>query len=310
MIRKSFFLLVILLTCCNVFMVLGQKEYAASDITKLVLLGTGNPNPNPERSGCALAIVVHDTPYIIDFGPGVIRQAAELIPRYGGEIEGLDTKNIKTAFLTHLHSDHTAGYPDLILTPWVMGRDKPLEVYGPEGIADMTDHILKAYQQDIDYRLTGLEPANDIGWRVNTHEISAGKIYEDDNIEVEAFHVEHGSWPNAFGFKFTTPDRTIVISGDTKPNETLVSMSYGADILVHEAYSVKGFENKEPVWKKYHAAHHTSTYELGEMANRIKPGLVVIYHVMEWGSTTQEMLEELHEVYDGNAVVGKDLDIY
>ena len=196
--RRSLILLVALLIFCNGFMVSGQKEYAASEITKLVLLGTGNPNPNPERSGCALAIVVHDTPYIIDFGPGVIRQAAKLIPRYGGEIEGLDIKNIKTAFLTHLHSDHTAGYPDLIFTPWVMGRDRPLEVYGPEGIKNMTNHILEAYKQDIDYRLTGSEPANDQGWRVNAHEFTEGKIYKDDNIQVEAFLVEHGTWPNAY----------------------------------------------------------------------------------------------------------------
>ena len=120
----------------------GQPDYAASEITQLVLLGTGNPNPDPERSGCALAIVVNDTPYIIDFGPGIIRQAARLTPRYGGDIKGLDAKNIKIAFLTHLHSDHTTGYPDLIFTPWVMGRDTPLEVYGPEGIKDMTEKQL------------------------------------------------------------------------------------------------------------------------------------------------------------------------
>jgi ribonuclease BN (tRNA processing enzyme) len=98
-----------------------------------------------------VAIIVGQTPYIIDFGPGLIRQAAQLSPRYGGEIEALSVKNIKHAFLTHLHSDHTTGYPDLILTPWVMGRDRPLEVYGPEGINTMTDHILTAYQVDINY---------------------------------------------------------------------------------------------------------------------------------------------------------------
>ena len=291
-------------------MVNGQKEYTTSDITRLILLGTGNPNPNPERSGCALAIVVRNTPYIIDFGPGLIRQAARLTPRYGGEIEALNANNIKTAFLTHLHSDHTAGYPDLILTPWVMGRNTPLEVYGPEGIIDMTDHILQAYKQDIDYRLSGSEPANDLGWRVNAHEITEGIIYKDDQVEVEAFKVKHGTWPNAFGFKFKTPDRIIVISGDTKPCKKVVEMSTGADILVHEVYSVAGFEKKDPAWKSYHAAHHTSTHELGEIAAQARPGLVVMYHVLSWGSTDEEMLEEIREVYRGKAVVGKDLDIY
>ena len=126
--------------------------------TKVILLGTGNPNPDPDHSGCSVAIVVNNTPYIIDFGPGLIRKAAALSPRYGGNIKALDVKNLKTVFLTHLHSDHTTGYPDLILTPWVMGRDEPLEVYGPEGIKQMTDNILDAYKQDIHYRLYGDEP--------------------------------------------------------------------------------------------------------------------------------------------------------
>lgn len=308
--RKSISSLAVLMISCFSFVVCGQQDYIASETTKLVLLGTGNPNPNPERSGCALAIIVNDTPYIIDFGPGVIRQAARLTPHYGGNIAGLSAQNIKTAFLTHLHSDHTTGYPDLILTPWVMGRDAPLEVYGPEGIAEMSDHILKAYQQDIEYRLSGSEPANDQGWRVNSHEIKPGKIYQDENIEVQAFLVEHGTWPNAFGFKFTTPDRTIVISGDTKPCEKLIEMSTGADILVHEVYSVKGFEEKDPVWKTYHAAHHTSTHELGRIASQAKPGLVVMYHVLSWGATDKELLEEIKTIYDGKTVVGNDLNIF
>ena len=141
--------------------VIANVSAQSSNSTKVVLLGTGNPNPDPEHSGCAVAIIVDKTPYIVDFGPGLIRQAAQLSPRYGGEIEALSVNNIKHAFLTHLHSDHTTGYPDLILTPWVMGRDEPLEVYGPEGIDAMTDHIIAAYQADIKYRVYGLEPAND-----------------------------------------------------------------------------------------------------------------------------------------------------
>ncbi len=123
---------------------MAQRDFSDSEITKVVMLGTGNPNPSPSQSGCSVAIIVNDTPYIVDFGPGLIRQAAAMSPRYGGKIKGLDVKNIKRAFLTHLHSDHTTGYPDLILTPWVMGRNEPLEVYGPEGINDMTKHILEA----------------------------------------------------------------------------------------------------------------------------------------------------------------------
>ncbi len=289
----------------------AQQDFSDSDITKVVMLGTGNPNPSPNQSGCSVAIVVNGTPYIVDFGPGLIRQAAAMSPRYGGSIEGLDVKNIKHAFLTHLHSDHTTGYPDLILTPWVMGRDEPLEVYGPEGISDMTDHILEAYKDDIHYRLYGDEPANNLGWRVNSHEIKEeGLVYSDENIKVEAFPVPHGTWPNAWGFRFTTPDKVIVMSGDCSPSKKVAEYAAGADILIHEVYSVEGYSKKSPDWKKYHAKHHTSTFELAEIANKAKPKLIVLYHILFWGSTEEELLKEISTKYSGNVIVGRDLDIY
>jgi ribonuclease Z len=289
----------------------AQRDYSDSGTTKLVLLGTGNPNPSPEQSGCALAIVVNNVPYVVDFGPGLIRRAAALSPRYGGPIEGLDVKLIKRAFLTHLHSDHTTGYPDLILTPWVMGRDEPLEVYGPAGTSEMTAHILEAYREDINYRLYGTEPANDSGWRVNCHEIlKEGIFYQDQHIKAEAFRVPHGSWPNAWGFRFTTPDKVIVVSGDSAPSEKIIEYASGADILVHEVYSQAGFERKPESWKSYHAAHHTSTLELGGVAVQAEPGLIVLYHILFWGSSEEELLEEISGIYEGKVIVGRDLDIY
>ena len=289
----------------------AQGDLSDSEITRLVLLGTGNPNPSPEQSGCALALVVNDTPYIIDFGPGLVRKSASLTPQYGGSIKALETHKLKTAFLTHLHSDHTAGYPDLILTPWVMGRDEPMEVYGPIGLGHMTEHILEAYQEDIRYRVYGDEPANNKGWRVNWHEFEQeGEIYRDSNIAVEAFPVTHGSWPNAWGFRFTTPDKVIVISGDCKPSPKVVEYGAGADILLHEVYSQAGFETKSEDWKAYHRVHHTSTLELAEIARKTKPGKVVLYHILFWGSTETEMLDEIQSLYKGDVYVGHDLDIY
>ena len=135
--------------------------------THIVMLGTGTPNADPARSGPSIAIVVDDTPYLIDFGPGVVRRAAAA--QQNG-IAALQPRNLRRAFLTHLHSDHTAGYADLILTPWVLGRDEPLQVIGPPGLAAMTDHILAAYAADIRERLDGLEPANSQGHRVEVTE--------------------------------------------------------------------------------------------------------------------------------------------
>lgn len=291
--------------------ILAQRNFSDSEITKVAMLGTGTPNPNPSQSGCSVAIVVNETPYIVDFGPGLVRRAAALSPEYGGPVKGLDVKNIKHAFLTHLHSDHTTGYPDLILTPWVAGRDEPLEVFGPEGINAMTSNILKAYREDIRYRVYGAQPANNQGWRVNSHEITnEGVIYEDKNVKVEAFQVPHGTWPNAWGFRFTTPDKVIVLSGDSAPSEKVAEYASGADILIHEVYYKKAWDTKDDFWKNYHAHNHTSTVELAAIAGKAKPKLVVLYHILYWGATDEDLLKEIKNIYDGKVLVGRDLDVY
>ena len=245
------------------------------------------------------------------FGPGLIRKAAAMSPGYGGTIKGLNVKNIKKAFLTHLHSDHTNGFPDLILTPWVMGGDEPLEVYGPEGINDMTRHILDAYKEDIRYRLYGMEPANSRGWRVNSHEFTKeGIIYQDDNVKVEAFPVPHGTWPNAWGFRFTTPDKVIVLSGDTAPSEKVLEYARDADILIHEVYYKKSCDKKDAFWKKYHSRNHTSIYELADIATKAKPKVLVLYHILFWGANDEDLLKENTEKYSGKVIVGKDFDVF
>jgi ribonuclease BN (tRNA processing enzyme) len=150
--------------------------------TRVVLLGTGTPVPDPDRSGPATAIVVDDSVYLVDFGPGIVRRAkAAVLQR---QITALEPANLKVAFVTHLHSDHTAGYPDLILTGWTAGRHVPLEVYGPRGLRSMTEHILEAYRIDIDTRTgpEGDQRNNAEGWKVNVHEIKAGIIYKDEKL--------------------------------------------------------------------------------------------------------------------------------
>jgi len=288
----------------------AADPYAPSEITKIAFLGTGTPIADPERHGPSVAVIVRGTPYIVDFGPGLIRRAAALSTDHGGPLEEFKVSTIKRAFLTHLHSDHTTGYPDLIFTPWVLGRDEPLEVYGPEGLKAMTDHILKAYSEDIRLRVYGREPANNRGWRVIAHEIEVGTIYRDDNVTVEAFAVQHGGWPQSFGFKFTTPDRVIAVSGDTRPSETLVEACRGVDILVHEVYSQAGFDKREQEWQEYHSRFHTSAPELAEIAGQVKPGLLILYHQLYWGSTDEELLDEVRGGYDGEVVSAKDLDVY
>jgi ribonuclease BN (tRNA processing enzyme) len=275
--------------------------------TQVVLLGTGTPNPDPDRSGPAVAIVVGDTPYLVDFGPGVVRRAAAA-HRMG--VSALAMPKLTKAFVTHLHSDHTAGYPDLIFTPWVLEREQPLEVYGPKGLKAMTNHILKAYQEDIHIRLRGLEPANETGYKVKVTEIKPGVIYSDRNVKVTAFPVNHGSWPEAFGYRFDTPDRSIVISGDCAPSESVVTNCNGCDVLIHEVYSQAGFMTRSPVWQRYHSSFHTSSRELADIAKKAKPGLLILYHQLFWGTSEEKLVDEVKQFYEGRVVSGSDLAIY
>src|SRR5580658_9572967 len=160
-----------------------------------ILLGTGTPNAEPDRSGPSVAIVADGTPYIIDFGPGVVRR---------GVAAHIKPSDLKIAFATHLHTDHTVGLADLIFTPWTLERAAPLELYGPPGIRAMAHHILAAYREDIQIRLDGGEPSNKTGYKVNAHEIKPGAVYRDRNVTVTAFRVPHGDWGDAFGYRFDT----------------------------------------------------------------------------------------------------------
>jgi ribonuclease BN (tRNA processing enzyme) len=269
--------------------------------TLVVMLGTGTPNPDPARSGPAVAVIAGGQPYLVDCGPGVVRRAAAA---------GLEMPTLTRLFITHLHSDHTAGYPDVILTPWVLEREEPLEVFGPPGTGAMTDHLLAAYDEDIQVRLHGSQPQNATGIRVEVHEVEPGPIYADANVEVTAIAVAHGAWKHAFGYRFETADRSIVISGDTTPTDAIVDACNGCDVLVHEVYAKAGWDRRSPDWQAYHAASHTSGIELGELAARARPKLLVLYHQLMWGATEEELLAEIGQSFDGRVVFADDLDVY
>ncbi|WP_279119201.1 MBL fold metallo-hydrolase [Fusobacterium varium] len=289
--------------------------------TKVVILGTGTPNADPDRSGPCVAVIVGENSYLVDFGPGLVRRAAQA---YRQGIDALKVSNLKRAFLTHLHSDHSGGYSDLILSPWVLERNEPLKVFGPKGLNDMTTHILAAYSADINERIFGLEQANKEGIKVEVDEISPGEIYKDEFVTVEAIPVIHGSF-ESYAYKFKTPDKIVVISGDTSPCENLINAAKDCDILVHEVYYTQGVHSRSPQWKKYHTSVHTSAIELGEIASKIKPNLLVMYHQLYMIDTIngndselsnkieeveKEIMKEVRENYKGNVISAKDLGVY
>ena len=275
--------------------------------TQLVLLGTGTPNADPDRAGPAVAVVVNDVPYVVDAGPGVVRRASAAAKN---GVKGLSVEKLRRLFITHLHSDHTVGLPDFIFTPAVLERDAPLEIYGPPGTKRMTDLILKAFAEDIAIRLKGLEPAKPRGYEVQTQDVKPGVIYKDANVTVKAFAVKHGSWKHAYGYRFESADRVVVISGDCAPSESIIEACNGCDVLVHEVYSTMGFARRSPEWQRYHSNFHTSSKELAEIATKARPKLLVLYHQLLWGATKEQLLEEIGKGYSGKVVFGNDLDVY
>ena len=283
---------------------ISQSIFAS---TQLVILGSGTPNPNPERGGSAYAVIVDNTPYLVDFGPGAIRSFAALMPAWGGGMKEMDVTKIEHAFLTHIHSDHTTGLSDLLLTPWIMGRENKLNLYGPKGLEKMAGSLLDAYADDIDYRVNGTQPSNGTGYQFNFTELADGVVFQDRNLMVEAFKVNHGDFEDAYGFRFTSKDKVIVFSGDTGPSKSLERYAKDADILVHEVYSNAGFLKKTKDWQIYHRGHHTSTYEVGEIASRAKPKLLVLSHILFWGADERDILEETRTTFSGNIKIAEDL---
>jgi len=274
--------------------------------TRVVLLGTGTPGIDPDRSGPATAIVVNDTAYLVDFGPGVVRRA-EAAAR-ARDIKALDPTSLRVAFVTHLHSDHTVGYPDLIFTPWTVGRRVPLEVYGPKGIKAMTDHLLEAYRVDIETRTNadGNQRGFPEGHNVNAHEVGPGVVYKDANVTVTAFPTKHAM--ESYGYRFDTPDRSIVVSGDTNPTQATIDACRGCDVLIHEAHSPAWIATRPETFQKFSEKYHTTTPQLAELARAARPRLLVLYHYSS--RSTEELFAEMQAGYPGHFVIGRDLDVY
>ena len=310
---------VVIATCLLTVVAHADQPKAPPTRTQVVLLGTGNPPPDPDRSGPATAVVVDGTPYLVDFGAGVVRRAKAAVADRG--LKGLEPTNLRVVFVTHLHSDHTVGYPDLILTPWVLGRKFPLEVYGPTGIKDMSAHILAAYRVDFESRskqhveklfTVGTFPeAHD----VNAHEIKPGVVYKNANVTVTAFPTKHTI--ESYGYRFDTPDRSVVISGDTNPTQATIDACNGCDILIHEVLT-QDWLSRRPDFQAYAARYHTTTTQLAELAKQAKPRLLVLYHAsIAWRpvvdserSRPEVLLSEITRTYSGHVVVGRDLDVF
>jgi ribonuclease Z len=283
----------------------------ADDEFKVTLIGTSSPLPLPDRFGPSTLVEAGDQKILIDAGRGVpIRLWQLKIPL--GKIDVL--------FLTHYHSDHTSGIPDLWLTGWLpppfAGRKTPFHVIGPVGAKTLMENLQKAYALDIKIRLEDEKlPPEGIAVAVDEFE-KDGIVYEKNGMKVTAFEVNHGDVIKpAVGYRIDYKGHSAVISGDTRYNENVIKYGTGADLLVHEVAMARPELMQIPAFQRI-MAHHTTPKEAGMVFSKAKPKLAVYTHIVLLGNgqisepTLDDLVAETHQTYSGPLEVGQDLSSF
>ncbi len=276
--------------------------------SRLILLGTaGGPTPKPNRAAPAQAIVVGDATYIIDCGNGVARQMV---------LAGLTLGSIRGVFITHHHSDHNADYGTLLLLAWGSDLATAVDTFGPPPLAEMTRHFLAQNDYDIRTR-TADEGRPPLAPLIRPHEIGAGgEVMEDGNVRVTAAVVEHPPVAPALAYRFDTPDRSFVISGDTRPSQALVELARGADVLVHEVMHVPSIDAliaQEPnatTLREHLLASHTTTEQVGRLATEAGVKTLVLSHFVPGGHPfvpDEVWYDAVRPHFSGEIIVGRDL---
>ena len=276
--------------------------------TTVVMLGTGTPAPNYERAGSGVAVVYNDKAYLFDIGGGVVKRCMEAWQKKG--IEALNPTKIEHLFITHMHSDHLLDYSELANTFW-WRRESQINVYGPVGIEAMAQGYYASMQASINHRIHGKQPVkHPTYYQTIQHEYAEGGwTFVDGDLKVEAFEMPHGDMKPSFGYRVTTPDKIIAISGDTANSDQVFKLAKDADILIHEVITDAGLALVSDFWQQYHTSYHTRTAELAEIANAIKPEVLVLTHVLHYSAPVKSALQEIKKHYKGKVILAKDLEI-
>jgi len=287
---------------------LTRTTSAQSSKSRLILLGTGGgPSPKPNRAEPAQVIVVNGAAYVIDCGNGVARQMV---------LAGVPLASIRNVFLTHQHSDHNADYGNLLLLAWATNLAKPVGTYGPPPLQQMTRLFLEMNDYDIKTRMAD-EGRPPLAPLIVPHELTTGgAVMQDANVKVTTALVDHGAVKPAFAYRFDCPDRSIVISGDTRPSENLVALAKGADVLVHEVMYLPALDrlmttdSTAKTLREHLLSAHTSTDDIGRIATRAGVKTLVLSHFVPGGLPAipdQTWIEAVRPNFAGTIVVGRDL---
>ncbi|MDT8398360.1 MAG: MBL fold metallo-hydrolase [Pseudomonadales bacterium] len=282
----------------------------AQDSTRVIILGTGTPVPDARRSGPGVAILTKGQAYVFDAGGGMVQRAVQASEKY--RLPELNPQNINHLFITHIHSDHIHDVAELASSRW-WGRQQRLKIWGPRGMAAYVDNMNAMAAIEAGIRSAGTPPqliTDTEGYLADITEIEPGLVFSNPDIRVEAFTVAHGEIKPAFGYKVTTADKTIVISGDTTYSPALAAQAKGADLLIHEVISGDRLSELSTFWQQYHGSSHTTATQVAQIANSARPGLLVLYHVLFIGATAADIVAEVTRNYDGKVVLADDLDSF
>jgi ribonuclease Z len=268
---------------------------------RVTLLGTGCPPAVMNRFGPSTLVEAGDQKLLFDAGRGALQRLTEL---------KVPWQAVQGVFLTHLHSDHVVGFPDLWLTGWLIepGRDVPLQVWGPRGTTNMMSHLQQAYEYDIQIRVGSDRVAPD-GVVLRVEDINEGMVYDKGGVRVTAFEVDHAPVTPAFGYRIDYAGRAVVLSGDTRVSEKLVRYAQGVDVLVHEVFAPATLQRAgvPPDRAKNIVDYHTTPEQAGEVFTRAKPKLAVYSHICRPNATAQDLLPPTRKTYAGPLEVGEDL---
>lgn len=273
---------------------------AYSQNLKVTLLGTGYPRPVMERFGPSIMVEAGKEKLLFDCGRGVTQRLYQLKVPFG---------DVTALFLTHLHSDHIVGIPDVYLTGWILGRTTPLRIWGPAGPADMMAHLEQAYQFDIHTRRDIDEKLPAQGAVVVAKDIEQGVVYQNSDLKVTAFTVDHAPVKPAFGYRVDFAGHSVVLSGDTRYSENLIRFSQGTDVLIHEVIDSEAYLAGDHLFsaemKQRVIAHHTTPEQAGTIFSQVKPRLAVFSHIVPFDAP--DLVLHTRKTYSGRLEVGEDL---